>query len=85
MSILDPPAQDVWPEYFINNIKLDYTINLKGIKALEFNLLINNIFGEEYEANAWVYSYLYGGERFEQDGYFPQAGTNFLAGISIRF
>jgi iron complex outermembrane receptor protein len=40
---------------------------------------------EEYETNAWVYSYIYEGKRYKMDGYFPQAGTNFLVGVNIRF
>lgn len=71
--------------YFLNNIKLDYTIKLKEIKAIEFSILLNNVLGEVYESNAWVYSYVYGGERYAMDGYFPQAGFNFLAGISFSF
>jgi iron complex outermembrane receptor protein len=71
--------------YFINNIRIAYNLNLKTIKNLEFSLLVNNIFSVEYETNAWAYSYFFGGERYVMDGYFPQAGINFLAGASIRF
>lgn len=71
--------------YFINHVRMAYTLNLKEIKSLEFSLLINNITSEEYETNAWVYSYILGNERYAMDGYFPQAGINFLVGASIRF
>jgi iron complex outermembrane receptor protein len=71
--------------YFINNLKLDYSFYLKGVKAIEFSLLVNNIFSEVYESNAWVYSYLLGDERYAMDGYFPQAGINFMGGVTLKF
>ncbi|HKK81396.1 MAG TPA: hypothetical protein VJ909_04065 [Prolixibacteraceae bacterium] len=49
------------------------------------NVINESVLNEEYETNAWVYSYILGGERYKMDGYFPQAGTNFLVGMNIRF
>ncbi len=71
--------------YFVNNLRLSYSLKLKKIKEIAFNVSINNIFNEMYETNAWVYRYYFGGEHYVMDGYFPQAGINFLAGISLRF
>lgn len=71
--------------YFVNNLKIDYIINPKFVDEVALHLMVNNLFDEEYESNAWVYSYIYGGERFKQDGYFPQAGANFMLGLDIRF
>ena len=71
--------------YFVSNLKLDYTLKQKLFKELKFNLLINNIFNEVYESNAWVYSYFYGGQRNKMDGYFPQAGTNFMVSMNVGF
>jgi len=71
--------------YFVNNLRFDYTVKQRVVKELRFKLLINNILNEQYESNAWVYSYLYNGKRNKMDGYFPQAGTNFLLSASIGF
>jgi len=71
--------------YFVNNLKVSYSVYPEKIKEIEFHLLVNNLLNEEYETNAWVYSYLLGGQRYKMDGYFPQAGTNFLVGVNIRF
>jgi iron complex outermembrane receptor protein len=46
---------------------------------------LNNILNEKYESNAWVYSYMLGEERQKADGYFPQAGFNFIVGVDIKF
>jgi iron complex outermembrane receptor protein len=46
--------------------------------------MINNLFSEKYESNAWVYRYNISGQPYEANGYFPQALINFLVGISIK-
>ena len=71
--------------YLVNSLKVDYELKQNLFKELKFSLLINNIFNEKYESNAWVYSYYYENNRNKMDGYFPQAGTNFIFGISVGF
>ena len=71
--------------YFVNNLNINFSFNPKFVKEIGFNLKVNNIFNEEYETNAWVYRYYYEGEHYVMDGYFPQAGINFLAGINVSF
>ena len=71
--------------WFVNNLKVDYTIKCKLFDEVRLHLMVNNLFDTKYESNAWVYSYIYGDERYKMDGYFPQAGTNFLAGIDFKF
>ena len=70
--------------YFVNNINFVYRFYPKFIKEIDFNVVINNLFSEEYETNAWVYRYYYENKHYVMDGYFPQAGINFLAGISAK-
>ena len=78
--------------YFVNNLRLGYTFSLKGLKSASVNLLVNNLFNEEYESNAWVYSYYQQPDasagtrdRYADFGYFPQAGTHVLANLTLRF
>jgi len=71
--------------YFVSNLNLSYEIKSNLCKSLRLHLQVNNLFDEEYESNAWVYSYQTGGTRYKMDGYFPQAGINFLAGVTVRF
>ena len=71
--------------YFLNNLKFTYAVQQKFAKELNLHLMVNNLFNTQYENNAWVYSYMLGGERFAMDGYFPQSGINFLAGLDIKF
>lgn len=78
--------------YFVNNIRLGYTLKVKGLKEIGLGLLINNILNEKYESNAWVYSCYQQPnansplkDRYESYGYFPQAGTNVMANITLKF
>ena len=71
--------------YFVNNLKVDYSFSGQVFDEIQLHLMVNNIFNEKYESNAWVYSYIFGGERYEMDGYFPQAGTHFMFGIDFSF
>ncbi len=71
--------------YFVNDAHISYTIKTNTIKEINFNLIVNNIFSEQYETNAWVYRYYTGGKFYNMDGYFPQAGINFLAGVTMKF
>lgn len=71
--------------YTVSNVNFSYQFKPKFAERLKFNILINNVFNAEYETNAWVYSYILGNERFDMDGYFPQAGINLMAGFSLTF
>ena len=55
-----------------------------------FSGLVNNIFDLEYESNGYFYTYddidnLGITTTFEGAGFYPQAGINFLAGVTICF
>ena len=78
----DDRKLDAW---FVNNLKIDYSIKGKIFKEAKLHLMVNNLFDVAYESNAWVYSYYTGGERYKMDGYFPQAGIHFFAGIDFKF
>ena len=78
--------------YFVNdlNITYDWKIN-KGIKSIVFSGLVNNLFNLEYESNGYFYTYdddwsnPGSVKTIEGVGYFPQAGINFLAGMTLKF
>jgi iron complex outermembrane receptor protein len=71
--------------YLLNNLNFSYKVPQKFAKEMNIRLMANNLLDTKYENNAWVYSYILGGERFAMDGYFPQAGINFMAGIEVKF
>jgi iron complex outermembrane receptor protein len=71
--------------YFVNNLKVSYSFTPGIAEEVRFHLMVANLFNEVYETNAWVYSYIYEGTRYKMDGYFPQAGTNVMIGVDVRF
>lgn len=62
--------------YFINDIRFNYSIQLKELKSIDFSFLINNVFDIEYSSNG----YSYDGTAY----YYPQAGRNFMAMMAVR-
>ncbi len=71
--------------YLVQNISFLYTVKNRIFRELTFQFLVNNLFDRKYESNAWVYKYYEGGSLHVMDGYFPQAGTNFLFKVGLKF
>ena len=73
--------------FFVNNIRAAYGFSAFGIDRLEATLLINNIFNEKYSTSGYTW-----GQKFENRNqidfynfYSPQATTNYLIGLNIKF
>jgi iron complex outermembrane receptor protein len=71
--------------YAIQNLSFLYTIENKLFKELTFQFTLNNFLNRKYETNAWVYKYYEGGSLQVMDGYFPQAGINYMFRVGIKF
>lgn len=73
--------------YFVNNFKVDYSFKLKSVKAINIQLFVNNLFNLKYIANAWVYRahFANGDPEYREDGFFPQAGRNFMVKLGVEF
>ena len=71
--------------YFLNDVRIMYTVRTRLIKEIIFHFQLNNIFNVEYESNAWVYRYMYEGQEGVLDGYFPQAPINYFVGVGLKF
>lgn len=70
--------------FFVNDLRFNYTLNPSWAKEIGFSFLVNNLFNTKYESNGYTYSYLYYGQITENFLY-PQAGTNFLAAVKLKF
>ena len=70
--------------FCVSDIVMDYSFKLGIIKEISVSLMLNNIFNKKYENNAWVYRYYYNGIYNKMDGYFPQAGISFMAGLKVK-
>ncbi|MNK05728.1 Vitamin B12 transporter BtuB [compost metagenome] len=71
--------------YWVNNARLGYDFSLKGIKNINIGLLANNILNKKYESNGYTYSSIYPWGTVTENFYFPQAGTNFLLSLNLKF
>lgn len=72
--------------YFVNDLRMAYALPVDWAKEIKLSLLINNIFDARYVSNGFTYSYIYGDDYYVTENfYYPQAGINFLAGLSIKF
>jgi iron complex outermembrane receptor protein len=71
--------------YFINDVRLGYSIKPGLMKEINFSLLINNIFNKKYQSNGYTWGYLAGPDAYRENYYYPQAGTNVLAMITMKF
>ena len=76
--------------YFVNDLNINYEWKLnKAIKSIVFSGLVNNIFDLEYESNGYFYTFDDDSTgnpiTFEGAGFYPQAGINFLLGMSLKF
>ena len=80
------------PSYFVNDLNVSYEIQPKSVfKSVLFSVLVNNLFNTKYVSNGYYFTYddtwTNPGNTITLDGagYYPQAGLNFLAGISMKF
>jgi iron complex outermembrane receptor protein len=71
-------------DYLINDLRFSYTFRPRSLKEITFSFLANNLFNTLYESNGYTYGYFGGGEEFRENFYYPQAGRNYMAMVSIR-
>ena len=77
--------------YFINDLSVQYSLGaMSWAKSIDFSLLVNNLFNAQFESNGYFYFYddTWSNPNqvttIEGVGYYPQAGTNFLLGATIK-
>ena len=77
MNNIELPAAKL-ADYFVNDLNISYEIKPKSIfKSILITGLVNNILDKKYVSNGYMWDvYPY---------YYPQAGINFLAGLTLKF
>ncbi len=71
--------------YFINDLRVSYTLFPKWISELSLHLQLLNLFNVEYETNGWIYRFYSQGEQGIYDGFYPQAGFHVMTGVRLKF
>lgn len=82
----------VLPDYHTHDLNISMNISsVSWAKEIRVDLLINNLFDEQYISNGYFYTYDDSWSTpnqvttIEGVGYYPQAGRNFLLGATIAF
>lgn len=71
---------------FVNNLRALYSFSALGLDNVDLNLAINNLFNAKYQTNGYTWGSMdTDGQRSYYNFYYPQATTNFLLGLNIRF
>ncbi len=91
MGNIDSQAS-ILDNFFVNDLNIYYEFrDIPVFKSIVFSGLVNNIFDVKYVSNGYFYTYE---DDFsnpgtittvEGAGYYPQAGINFLAGVTLKF
>ena len=79
--------------YFVNDFNVQYTLNNPWVfREIILTGLVNNFLNEKYVSNGYYFTYDVPNEEFpsgfetiEGAGYYPQATTNFLLGLTLKF
>ena len=78
--------------YFVNDLNFSYEIQTNSfVKSIVFTGLVNNIFNEKYVSNGYYFTFDDTWTEpgvvttIEGAGFYPQATTNFLIGMSLKF
>ncbi len=77
--------------FWTTDLRFSYSWNPGFVEEMAFSVKVNNVFNELYEPNGYTFSYFVptegnsGRELVTENYYYPMAGTNYLAGLSIRF
>lgn len=77
--------------FWTTDVRLSYSVFPGIVKQMDFNIIVYNAFNRLYEPNGYTFSYFVpaeqagGREQVTENFYYPMAGTNIMAGVSIKF
>ena len=86
-------AESILESYFVNDFNINYEIKSnKLFKSIILSGLVNNIFNQKYVSNGYFGSFDFDDSSSATGtttgyfaGYYPQATTNFLIGVTLKF
>jgi iron complex outermembrane receptor protein len=70
--------------FMTHNVRLAYELKkVKEFKYIRFSMLLNNILNASYQPTGYTYGWLYNNQRYDYNFFYPQAGFNVLAQITL--
>ena len=69
------------------NLRTQYSFSALGLKKIDVLMSVNNIFNAKYVTSGYTWGQIFEstGQRDFYNFYYPQATTNFIFGLNIRF
>lgn len=77
--------------FWTTDARVFYSLYPRFVKQIDVNFTVYNVFNRLYEPNGYTFSYYVPAESGDgralvtENFYYPMAGTNFMASISIKF
>jgi len=71
--------------YYVQDVRAVYSFKRTWLKNADLILQVNNLFNKKYEPNGYTFSYYTGNALTTENYYFPMAGTNWMAGLNLKF
>jgi iron complex outermembrane receptor protein len=70
--------------YYLSDFRANYSFSALKMKAININVAVYNIFDNFYESNGYTFGYRGGGNEIRENFFYPQAGTNFMIGLTLK-
>lgn len=70
--------------FFVADAQVRYAIKVAGLKEINFVGQVYNVLDKMYTPNGYTFSYFTGNAVTSENYYFPMAGRNFMAGVTIK-
>ena len=70
--------------YYVSDFIANYDLPVNGLKSVGLRLGVYNLFNTLYSANGYTWGYRGGGEEIRENFFYPQAGINFMTGLTIK-
>ena len=70
--------------YYLSDFRANYSFTALKMKSIGLNLAVYNLFNNRYESNGYTFGYRGGGAEVRENFFYPQAGINFMIGITLK-
>ena len=67
--------------FWVNDVLVNYSIQPTWAKEIRLGFQVRNAFNEQYEPNGYTFSYIFGGEQYTENYFYPQAGRHYMANL----
>jgi len=71
--------------FWVQDLRIGYHFSALGLNDLGISLLVNNFTNQLYAPNGYTFSGITEGQRLDFNYFYPQAGTNWLMNVVLKF